>query len=499
MRTPLTSLILLVAAFAAAACSPDCVAAEGSPTAANAISVHVDPRVELVTVMARLAGYEEYQTPGIADYDQAVDQRFAGFRDHASIQLLRQLRTDRGIGYNAPIELALAADTDTWLPAVDLSPWPEAIDRRWDEASARRFMAAAAQFERDSHAREFFAAQQPLYDEVQAAVSKNLHERLQVDWYLARMPTRKISGFHVVPGLLAGNNSYGASLRYADGRELVFGILATPPHRTGAAIGYPADAQLALLAHEFHHPYMNPWADAHLATLLPAAERLFKAVQPRMEALAYGEPRIMLYETLVRASTLRYLRQHEEAAVLRRAIKEDRSKGFPWTPALADLFDALEVRDGDAADASPHAAWDEATAVRVAALLDDWGRDQGAKVDAEQKRLAAEQVERLATGPQIVRYVPAQGAVVGAGLTLLELHFDRAMAPGLAIFGDPPEVTGKPAWDESKRVLRIPVRVQPGASYSLMLNSEETARIQGADGEALVPRVWKFSVKGASD
>jgi hypothetical protein len=498
MRTPLLSLIL-GAALVAAACPRECAAAEGPSTAAAAIDVRVDPRVELVTVMARLAGFDEYQTPGIADYDRAVDEHFAAFREHASIRLLRRLREDRGIGYNAPIELALAADGDTWSPAVELSPWPGTIDRRWDAAGARQFLAAAAQFERDTRAREFFAAQQPLYDQVQAAVSRNLRERLRSDWYLARMPSRRISGFRVVPGLLAGNNSYGASLRYADGRELVFGILATPPHRAGEAIGYPADAQLALLAHEFHHPYMNPWADAHAAILLPAAERLFRAVQPRMKALAYGEPRIMLYESLVRANTQRYLRQHGEDAVLRRAIREDRDKGFPWTPALAELFDSLEAGAADANGARSRPAWDEATALRVAALLDDWGRDDGAKVAAEQKRLAAEDVERLASGPQIVRYVPAQGAVVGADLTTLELHFDRAMAPGLAIFGDPPEVTGKPSWDQSRRVLRIPVRVQPGASYTLMLNNEETARIKDADGNALVPRVWNFRVKEATD
>lgn len=460
-----------------------------APAAEAGVAVHVDTRVELATILARLAGFEEYQAPGIAAYDRAVEAHFGRFRDHAAVALLKQLREQRGIAYNAPIELALAAEAGSWKPAVRLSPWPAFLDRRWDEASARAFLAAAARFERDSDSGAFFATQRPLYAEVEAVVAGNLGRRLDPAWYRTQAPTRGSPSFTVVPALLAGPNSYGPHLRYADGREAVFGVLATPAHREGQAIAYPADAQLALLAHEFHHPSMNAWADAQAATLLPAAEVLFDAVRPRMEALAYGEARIMLYETLVRANTLRYLRRHGETAVLRRAMAEDQEKGFPWTPALADLFDALE-RDGGI-------AFDAGTAKRVAAFLQDWGRDKGAKVAAEQVRIAEAKLARLATGPQLERYVPAQGSLVAADLTMLELHFDRPMAPGLAIFGETPEITGKPSWDESRRVLRLPVRLEPGARYTLQLNNEDTLRMQSADGEPLVPRQWSFRVEPA--
>lgn len=453
------------------------------------ITVKVDPRVELVTVMARLAGFEEYQAPGIASYDEAVKQHFARFSAHPSIALLRQLRDQRGIAYNAPIELALAADPGNWKPQVKLSPWPDFLDKRWDAASARSFLAAAGRFERDTGAKAFFASQQPLYDQVKAAVAGNLSRRLETDWYRVQMPERRITRFTVIPALLAGPNSYGPHLRYLDGHEEVFGVLATPAHHAGEAIEYPADPQLSLLVHEFHHSYMNPWADQQAAVLMPAAEQLFTAVQARMKELAYGEARIMLYESLVRANTIRYLRRHSEDAVLARVMSEDQDKGFPWTPALADLLDSLDHGQGPAFDAG--------TARSIAAFLNDWGRDNGARVVAEQERLAAVAKARLAQGPQILKFVPAQDATVGTDVQLLEVHFDRAMAPSLAIFGDTPEIAGKPSWDETRRILRLPVKLSPGARYHLYFNGGDSTKMQSADGETLVPREWRFQVREA--
>lgn len=482
--------ILLIAALACPASAMAGTARDGAAPAAadEAIGVHVDPRVELVTVVARLAGLEEYRMPGIAAYDRAVDAHFARHAGHPAVALLKRLHDERGIGYNAPIEAALAASPRDWTLSIALAPWPAGLDKRWDEPSLRAFLAAMGEFARDSDAAAFLAGQQPLYAQVEAAVRGNLQGRLEAGWYRTQVPAHAHASFTVVPALLAGSNSYGPHLPGPGGGQQVFGVLATPAHADGAPIGYPADPQLALLVHEFHHSFLNPWVDAHAGVLLPAAEPLYAAMAPRMQALAYGEPRILLYESLVRANTLRYLRRHGEDAVLRRLLAEDRGKGFAWTPALADLLDAE----------GPQPAFDDATAVRVAALLADWGRHGGARVAEEEARLAAERRAQLAQGPQIVAMLPAQDGELPPGPTELELRFDRPMAPGLSIFGDVPEITGKPRWNDAATILYLPVKLAPGRQYHLYLNTEEAQRIRSAAGEPLVPREWRFRASGVS-
>lgn len=474
MRNLLACLILLCASTSTLAAQPT-----GGP--APAIPIRVDARVEIASVMARLAGFEEYQVAGLADYDAAVDAHFAPFRGHPAIATLRGLRSTHGIAYAAPLELALAAEPGTWRPMITLQPRPDFLDARWDADAAQAFLAAARDFERDAGAAEFFAGQRPLHARAEAAFAAALGDRLDLDWYRA-MATTPVE-FAIVPALLAGPHNFGMQQRGLDGRQLVFGLIGTPTHRAGEPVSYPADAVLALLVHEFHHSFVNPWVDAHAATLLPASAELFKAVEAQMDALAYGDPRIVLYESLVRAHTQRYLRQHGEAAVLARAIAEDRGKGFTWVPELADTLDALER-----APASDNAA----RAASVAALFEAWGRNGAARLLAERERLAAERAARDAAGPRIVQLSPAEGAQVAAGEVVLELRFDRAMAPGLAIFGEVPDVTGKPEWSADRTALRIPVRLAAGTRYRLQLNTEDALRIKAADGAPLPPRTWTF-------
>ncbi|MFN7137050.1 MAG: DUF4932 domain-containing protein [Thermomonas sp.] len=404
------------------------------------------------------------------------------FREHPSIALLRTLREQRHIAYNAVVEAGLAGAPGDWSPVVPLSPRPASLDPRWDATSLRQFLQAARRFERDTGARAFFAGQRGVHAEAEARIRANLGQRLDLGWYLRQLPAHPVRHFVIVPGLLDGLNSYAVRMG-----DTVYGVLGTPIVRAGEAIDYPADAQLALLVHEFHHIYLNPWVDAHMDVLAAPAQRLFDVVAPTMRGLAYGEPRILLYESLVRANTLRYLRHHGEDAVLRRTTAEDQGKGFPWTPALADLLDA--------ADTAGQPRFDAGTATAIAALLDEWAADDGARIAAEQRRLADTQARLLAQGPQLVALVPADGSRLSAGDGVLELRFDRPMDGRIAIFGEIPPVTAKPAWDAAKQVLRIPVRLEAGARYRLLLNSAQDGGFTSQAGEKLAPRTWTFAIE----
>ena len=81
---------------------------------------------------------------------------------------------------------------------------------------------------------------------------------------------------------------------------------------------------------------------------------------------------------------------------------------------------------------------------------------------------------------------------------MLELHFDRAMDGRIAIFGDVPKIAGKPAWDDAKRVLRIPVVLEAGARYRMRLNGDGEGGFASDAGERLAPRDWTFEVDAAA-
>ncbi len=96
---------------------------------------------------------------------------------------------------------------------------------------------------------------------------------------------------------------------------------------------------------------------------------------------------------------------------------------------------------------------------------------------------------------QIAGLHPAHaGAPIAAGAEVLEIEFDRPMASTIHLFGELPQVTGPPCWDENGRILRIPVALSPGLRYRLLFNAGVSAGFRGAAGEKLAAREWVFDV-----
>jgi hypothetical protein len=96
------------------------------------------------------------------------------------------------------------------------------------------------------------------------------------------------------------------------------------------------------LVHEFAHSYVNPIVKAHLDALRPAGEKLFAGVEEQMRRQAYGKWETMLYETLVRACVIRYLRANDRGLDALRRTAEDQFRGFLWVGRVADALKAYE-------------------------------------------------------------------------------------------------------------------------------------------------------------
>ena len=60
------------------------------------IRVVVDPRIELMTIVFRLAGCVEYAYAEVASYAKDVDVHFGKFRDYPVVVRARELRKTRG-------------------------------------------------------------------------------------------------------------------------------------------------------------------------------------------------------------------------------------------------------------------------------------------------------------------------------------------------------------------------------------------------------------------
>jgi hypothetical protein len=446
--------------------------------------------VELCAVICRLAGLPEFQPEGIEAYDRAVGGHFGAFTNHPSVEVVRKLHRSRHIGYNAPVGLALAAGP-TFAPRVELDPFPQWLDKRWSPDSAREFLAALGKFSDDTKAGQFFARQAARWRDAEKNLEAGIRARLDLGWYARQFGVTTNASFVIVPGLLNGPQNYGCEVQLPNGETEIVAVVGTPKVKADAPLQYPIEQTMLLIVHEFSHSFVNPWVDANVSNLDSAAKKLFAAVEPAMKRQAYGTPRILLYESVVRANTIRYFLDHNEAASARSCVDTDCAGSFFWTGELAAVIGAAP----QAAPRFPGAA------AAVFKFFEEWGGAVDTKIAAVKSLREAAERERLARGPQILKAIPADGDTqVEATLSTLELHFDRPMNGAMSIFGESPEVTGKPAWNEDKSILRIPVKFTAGRTYQMRLNkSEETSGgFRSATGELLVPRSWRFTVKSTT-
>ena len=107
----------------------------GSATAGTGtepIRVAVDGRVELLSVLERLAGAPEYMQAS-TPYAAVVDRWFADHSGHQAVSMMRHLRATNGISYDAPMTLVPQID-DELNPVRPLSPLPHGVDPRWEAA-----------------------------------------------------------------------------------------------------------------------------------------------------------------------------------------------------------------------------------------------------------------------------------------------------------------------------------------------------------------------------
>ena len=317
------------------------IPARSNPT--PKLQVRVDPRVELVSLLFRLAGNPEYNRARVQSYSVDADRVFDKYRNHPAVELARNLRRSQGVSYDACMGLAILL-TGVSEPAlkVPLAPWPDFLDRRWTAQSASNFVAGARQFVNDTRFGEFIKAHQDLYKLSESRMQGLMDKEGHLEWFKQFFGERPGADFTLVLGMLNGGNCYGPRWRDSAGKEELFCILGV--WATDDA-GEPVFGQdmLKTVVHEFCHSYANPIIQRHENDLLMVGQKLFEPVADQMRSQAYGNPHTLLCESLVRASVVRYLLCYGGTKAADQEIREQKRLGFRWMQELSDVLGQYEA------------------------------------------------------------------------------------------------------------------------------------------------------------
>jgi hypothetical protein len=291
------------------------------------ITVSVDPRVELISIVFRLAGNPEFNNGTLRPCVRAIEAHFGDFDNHAAVRMAAELRRTRSMSCDGPMSLAVHIDHDLRLRKIP-EDWPSTLDYRWEKDETAQFLEKLRQFAADTKFDEFFKAQRDVY-ETGIQSCKDFIGPLNIgQWLIDYFGVKDCGDLRLVLGFVNGFSNYG--VRFAsDQANEKYAIVGMRPFDAANTIIF-RPSQIGTAMHEFCHSFANPVVDKHMARLRPAGESLFTANAPAMRMSGYQKWESIMYETAVRACVMSFVRQKFEPMYVGYYLEAENRAGFTW-------------------------------------------------------------------------------------------------------------------------------------------------------------------------
>ena len=308
--------------------------------------VTVDPRVELMSVLWRLAGRPEYnEWPPNARYIEEAEAYFAPFRGHPCVQYVAQVQQRWG----APMALAIhIADSETLNLRVPFDSLPAGIRRNWGPDGHRptvRIIEEARCFVADTNFNHFIREHEAFYRETEARYRRLIAEEGHFDWFSRTFVLRPGLSMHIIVCPMNGGSCYPAF--FAEDDQIEFYCFLGAPIRDVEGIPAPPSGRMspiATVAHEFIHLLIDDTGYLELTGMREAGEGLLTiAEQHGLDMDAYGEWWCTIAESLANAWMIRYLLATHDKEVAEYNMKDTIRKGFIWVPELVELLAEYET------------------------------------------------------------------------------------------------------------------------------------------------------------
>jgi len=340
---------------------PLSVRATGNPPAVckakvGKITIEVDPRVELIGVVFRLAGNPEYNDGTLKPYADAIERHFGDFDNHPVVKMAVRLRNTRLMSCDGPMSLAVHIDGDYRLRKTD-EPWPATLDSRWEKQETEEFLEKLRHFAAETDFDAFFRARGDYYQQgirpctsvmaqkdvevVPGMVRKSLMRDDFGQWLDAFFGLPDRDDLRLVLGFVNGFANYGP--RFTDGRITEkYAIVGMRPYDPANTVIF-LPQQIGVIAHEFCHSFTNPVVDKYMDRLQPTGERLYKKHGPALRSRGCQEWRSMMYETAVRACVASFIRNSiVDPGYMDYHLKREARHGFVWIKDAGDFLTKYE-------------------------------------------------------------------------------------------------------------------------------------------------------------
>jgi hypothetical protein len=191
----------------------------------------VDERFELLSLVFRLAGREEYNDAD-TEYQQKLASEFDGFMGHKAVKYA----TDLPLGYDAVFNYSvhIVKDGDKFALIDDIGSLVE--DGRWTNESATEFLPLINEFYADSNFAAFYQSNLELYKAETKRFVDAVYSKIDLEWFGKYVDSDNL---RCVFAPSSTYNNYGATVN-------------------GAIIYCAVTGNGDIIVHEYCHSFANP-------------------------------------------------------------------------------------------------------------------------------------------------------------------------------------------------------------------------------------------------
>lgn len=315
------------------------------------IEITINPTIELFSLIHHLADDKQYNENLIPGYIKKVDRHFEHLKNHSAISFAKDCNTLFQINGDAPMALAVYIGQPPQLePKINLSALPNDFDPRWDSTLISNYLKHAREFAVESEFMNFHMNQNEFHKESIKNLKEMLFEENIIEWFITFFGYYP-DNFKINIALLNGSCNYGYKTELPDGNiESVCLLGARDPKWKNGTPTFNKKWFLSIVIHEFCHSYINPLISSKPSEFKAIGDAILESHYEAMKKNGYDVWNVVINEYLVRACTIKFLKENEGIEEVERNIKIDKMNEFVEIEGLVQLLDGYENKRNEYPD-----------------------------------------------------------------------------------------------------------------------------------------------------
>jgi len=296
------------------------------------LSVTVNEYVELMEIVARLAGNSIYTDNQAPAYQTDVEKWFGKFSDHPCIKAMQSMKERYGTTYNAIPLLGINIEIKDGSFRL-LSP--KAASERWPAKASKQFLPLLTSFYHDTDFHTFFEEHKAVYGKATESFNRYVLGNFDLDWFKKNFDNVQDDNFEIILGLNQGFGNFGIERRpSASQMQHIAVMLYAADWQNNPCYNQMPHLETTIV-HEFCHSFIKAKPDVKAK-----ATALLDEHREALNKVGYGTWQEVYEETYVRASTIRYMIDHGYPEdVIKKEIESQHSYyGFVWMPLDIDFY-----------------------------------------------------------------------------------------------------------------------------------------------------------------